>query len=511
MSDVLQAINSLAADTKEAFGKINEGIANRDEEVRKFADRFQQIEAKVDELKRALPSNAPIDDPEHVERTGNYMSTSAGWKHLSPGRVLALPPTHEILNSKDRESLVTLQRLHDACVVKLAIWKQKHDETIANQKLVRDIDYKTYRRYLAKQGLVEEGREWDPYKVYDEKVMEVSTPANTTLHDDYLDFTALSGILIEPFRNAQRLAPLFDQVTLTRPNQTFPALTSDALGVLLGVEAAQPPPSTHPTTFIPGTTYFTSNSFAQRTFNTRHLGSYMYWTDDMVEDSVVPWLPLMERQSGLAAARALDRGILDGDATGAGHMDTDVTAAMDFRKAWYGLRKLSKNNWLSTGGNALDETDLMTAKKNMGLAGENPEQVIHLVHLNSLFDLIALSVVKTVDSFGDAATLRSGMLRTLWGSRVMTHEFVRHDMNASGVYENAAVLTAMVTFNVTRFVVATWVRTKIEQSRVAPMLLNVLQTDTRVAFGPWDEHALTNGMFAASATNLPVFTTINVS
>jgi HK97 family phage major capsid protein len=74
------------------------------------------------------------------------------------------------------------------------------------------------------------------------------------------------------------------------------------------------------------------------TLTAKKLGCLTVFSEEVSEDFVIAIIPFLRNKLGNAIASAIERAILDGDTT-ATHMDNDVTASTDARKAWIGLRK----------------------------------------------------------------------------------------------------------------------------------------------------------------------------
>ena len=140
-------------------------------------------------------------------------------------------------------------------------------------------------------------------------------------------------------------------------------------------------------------------------------------------------------------ARAIEDAILNGD-TATSHNDTDVTAAIDRRKAFLGLRAKTLND---TGANediSILSADALTAMMgNMGEYGADFSNLIWVVGSAGLAQLRVLrdskdnAVVLTIDKYGPAASVISGEVAKLFGAPVIYTPFMREDLCASGYYD----------------------------------------------------------------------------
>ena len=476
-------MQALATDVRES----RKTQAEEKETLEKMQSRLSAIEAAKRVANAALPSDAPIDT-----KTGEMAAARGGFRALPLRKALTLPANHAMVRGEDAEEIKNLHDFHDAAVIKYHILKKKSDATQAWARLKEDQDFKTYAAILARNGFVQK--------------------ANEIMHPDSggvgatLDFTMLSATMIDKMRLELVVADKFREIQLTRPTQKFPTRTADGFGVLGGSTTTSPPARDTISNPFPSAAHFTTPTFSERQFDVKHLLVFMWWNDDMVEDSIVPWLPMMREDISYFAARTLDRAILDGDTTGT-HMDDDVTAATDFRKAFYGLRKMSANNLENQGAAALDDGDLHTLRASLGIYGKNPSDLICFMALKQYYELVSLGVLSaTIANINAPANVlaQNGVVNAWWGIPIAVSEFVRTDVNATGFNDSSANTKAVVYMaNKNRFVRARYGTVQIEDTRVAPMLTTVLQNDVRIDFGAWDERTITSGSFA-SADDVPV-------
>jgi HK97 family phage major capsid protein len=157
---------------------------------------------------------------------------------------------------------------------------------------------------------------------------------------------------------------------------------------------------------------------------------------ELEEDSIVPILPFIREELVSQMAHDMEDAVINGDTTGT-HQDSDVTAATDPRKNWDGLRKLANAGAKTDGGNAvLTAAMLRTNRKKMGKYGVNPNDVVHVIGIGQYVNLLSDANVLTVDKFGPNATILTGELGKVDGIAIVVSEYVRADLNATGVYDN---------------------------------------------------------------------------
>jgi len=152
------------------------------------------------------------------------------------------------------------------------------------------------------------------------------------------------------------------------------------------------------------------------------------------EDSVIPLLNMIQRDIELALAKAIDRATVEGD-TAATHQDADVTAADDARKLWNGYRKLATVAKVDFGNATVTMANLRAMRAEMGKYAEDPDDICWLFNLKVYNQLLSLGQVETVDKYGEEATIRTGRISKLDGIEIRVTDWLRTDLNASGVYD----------------------------------------------------------------------------
>lgn len=165
---------------------------------------------------------------------------------------------------------------------------------------------------------------------------------------------------------------------------------------------------------------------------------YAIIPEELNEDSVFRTFAERARDQAIrACARAREQAILNGDTTGT-HMDNDVSAATDARKAWKGLRKLALEN--SANGSTVDfsaaaatEAKLLDMLAAADRFGVDPMQCAWVVSPSSYAQLRGLPSVITLDKMGPNATILKGALASIFGVSIVVSQYVRQDLDATGV------------------------------------------------------------------------------
>lgn len=155
---------------------------------------------------------------------------------------------------------------------------------------------------------------------------------------------------------------------------------------------------------------------------------------ELEEDSIIAMLPLIREDIVEALAEGQENATINGD-TATTHMDGDVTAADDNRKAWNGYRKLALSAAkvdLAT----FNATNLRLLRSKMLKYGVSPSDLAWVCGTTTyLTKFLGLSEVITLDKYGPAATVLTGELGKFDGIPIVVSEKVRENLNASGVYD----------------------------------------------------------------------------
>lgn len=198
------------------------------------------------------------------------------------------------------------------------------------------------------------------------------------------------------------------------------------------------------------------------TFTPIKIGEYYIIPEELNEDSAPAIYQLGTREVVEAQRRAVEDAIINGDDDGT-HIDTDTQAlgADVAGKFWKGLRRQALANTANGGttdfGNAaISETNLRIMRQRMKKFGVNPKELVWFVDPVALQQLMTLDKVSTLEKYGPAATIITGELARYQGIPIVTSEFMRSDLNATGVNDGiTATRTAIVLVNMRRWWVGT--------------------------------------------------------
>lgn len=240
--------------------------------------------------------------------------------------------------------------------------------------------------------------------------------------------TQFSARLLDDVRLSLRVAALFGRLSLPRSPFTNPARGTRITAYLVG-ESTSDSSTKIPTSDPPSRNVtWTAIKFAVRNL----------FSDELSEDSVVPIMPWIRSELIQGMADAEEDSCINGD-NGTTHQHSDVTSATDRRKAFDGLLLHSGGS----GGAAavslatLNISNLRSIRKKMGRFGVNSAKLAYVMSMNMYIDALSITEVETVDKFGPKATVLTGELAKVDGVGIVVSEFVRNDLNASGVYDGS--------------------------------------------------------------------------
>jgi hypothetical protein len=205
-----------------------------------------------------------------------------------------------------------------------------------------------------------------------------------------------------------------------------------------------------------------SNTQSQYTVESKNNVVHTVITQDLMDDSAPAIIDKLRKEVLMGIARSYERAIIDGD-TQVTHQDSDVTAATDFRKAFDGLRRKAFVNDAALGAGTivydhLNDTpskDLFAkVLKLMGKFGSSKADLKWIMPISVSHDLVtgAIPELFTAFAFGGLASNVTGQVPPVYGIQGVNSEYVREDLNASGVYDGITTdRTALILVKTSRF------------------------------------------------------------
>lgn len=163
-------------------------------------------------------------------------------------------------------------------------------------------------------------------------------------------------------------------------------------------------------------------------------------TEDLNQDSAPAIIDKFRKEVIQGVARSEERGYLDGDDS-VTHMDADVTAATDWRKAHKGLRKRGLDN--SANDSVIDHNGDVASKllfssmmRAMGKFASEKADLAYIIGPVIGTDLVtgAIPELFTAFAFGSPASNVTGQVPPVFGVKCYESEWMREDLAATGVY-----------------------------------------------------------------------------
>jgi len=185
------------------------------------------------------------------------------------------------------------------------------------------------------------------------------------------------------------------------------------------------------------------------TFKPEKLKTLVELTDEANNEAVLNTLyDYIKADIAYSLAKGIEDAIVNGDTTGTlqGGLDQNaVTSAFD------GLRKYGDAQKVDNGGGAITIDNIRLARKNLGVFGINPDEVVLLVNPNVYYQLVSLD--KGFDVMGKAGYKGdlTGQVGFVDGMAVVVTEQIPVDLDANGVAGGDT--TAAVLFNRKSFLV----------------------------------------------------------
>lgn len=238
--------------------------------------------------------------------------------------------------------------------------------------------------------------------------------------------TMFSSRLVDLVRLELRVAALFTGFDMPSDPWTLPVAGADAVSKLVGESTTDNPSA------MPKTQFATEKVTL---ISKKHVAS-IPMSEEIDEDSIIAIAPQIRTNIAIALARGVENALINGDTAGT-HMDSDVVSATDVRKSWLGLRILAQSGAkVDEGNDALLATDIRDIRKKLGKYGIDPGSLALVVSMSAYMQLQTLAELITVEKYGAGATILTGEVGRIFGIPVLVSEFVREDLNASGVRDN---------------------------------------------------------------------------
>ena len=332
--------------------------------------------------------------------------------------------------------LEDVMKLNDQCIMitkALLAQSEKSDVPMHDQRFIDKI--KSLNTYHVLQDEIQANSEL-------RKAMDTATAGEGS---EWVP-TELSAQMIDAVRLELLIAAQFDRIPLPRASFELPVQGARPTAFLFA-ESIEDEPSAGATTNVDSSNKVT---FAAKTFGTRIL-----WSRDLDEDSILAVFPIIQRETVQALADGEENSIINGD-TSTTHQHSDVTASSDVRKAFPGLLFHSGGS----GGNAAVDISTFnlaatrSMRKGMGKYGAATSRLRYAFSISAYIQALAIDEVRTIDKYGAQATVVQGELARIDNIPILISEFVRNDLNTTGVYDGATLTdTEILLFNASSFII----------------------------------------------------------
>lgn len=158
----------------------------------------------------------------------------------------------------------------------------------------------------------------------------------------------------------------------------------------------------------------------------------IYFSDELLEDSVINIANYVMQEIITAYERTLHEVIINGDTETNDNANINIIdgavadlpdgANTDVLKFDGGRKTAIKKEVVVDAGQNLGIENIRKARALMGVKGLNPADLIIVPDINTYFTLMNLTEVETIEKFGDAATVKNGVLTAIDGINIEMRE-----------------------------------------------------------------------------------------
>ena len=248
--------------------------------------------------------------------------------------------------------------------------------------------------------------------------------------------TEMSSNILELVQMALDVAPSFNQVAMPSDPFTQPVQAGFGDSFLI-TEVTTDNPAGDGSDKVPAATLPTGNF----NYASQGMGSRVRISYNATEDTIAASIPTIQRMLVDGIARGVDNSIMNGDTAGT-HMDTDVTAANDVRKAYNGIRKMALNvagGTIAGAGAGVTLAVVKSLNKALGqYSAIDPNKLAYYPGPKVYIDMAFNTDLQTwaTNTFGaDRAVIRTGPLPNLHRAAVIPTQFGREDLAADGMFD----------------------------------------------------------------------------
>lgn len=285
--------------------------------------------------------------------------------------------------------------------------------------------------------------------------------------------TVHTNFFFTEFETEPSLANLFPQREMSSSIEKIPTTTSRMIGHL-----------------VADTTSFTAqyNTTDKVLLEAQDCAAYTILTQDLIQDATPSMFEFARMETVRGLNRAIERAIIDGDNTSS-HQDSDVTDALDFRKAWKGLRKKALANTANgstynQGGEKANSALFGALVDLAGVFATDVSDLLWIISPKVRTRIITGGIpeIVTLQNAGAFATMFKGQVPPIWGIDSYCSMWSREDLGAAGVYSAASALATVLLVKKSRFMVGNRQAIRMWAEPLQGTDTLALTAKTRVAF-----------------------------
>jgi HK97 family phage major capsid protein len=238
--------------------------------------------------------------------------------------------------------------------------------------------------------------------------------------------TMVSESYIDEYNLERKVAGLFTEIKMPSSPYDHPVLSNGAIATKLGENSQKA----------------TKDQFASSkiTMTAVKLSNQYELPEELQEDSAVDVMKVIRQELIEGQEKAMEIAILEGD-TDPTHQHTNsyfgagAPAADSSERVFDGLRKraIAASLTVDCGAVSVNEGKLSELRAKMGKFGINPAELALICGVNGYNQLLQLDDVRTLEQYGQQATVLSGELAKYEGIPVIVSEYLREDTDTTGV------------------------------------------------------------------------------
>ena len=288
--------------------------------------------------------------------------------------------------------------------------------------------------------------------------------------------TGFSPDIIQDVALDRKVSSLFERVPMPGNPYKFPIAGGDPTAYVTPENTADTGQTS---------VKFSDAGTAGVTFTAKKISVAVRTSDEFEQDSIAD----VERYVNQKVLKGLINGeenaLINGDTAGT-HPDADTTGSDDVRKSFKGLRALAPASTKVDGGSGSLISAIRAVRSRMGRYGADPNKLAIIASTSGHIRLLEEDAVKTLDKFGPNATVITGELGKVDGMPLIVSQYVRDDLNATGVYDGTTTTkTQILIVYRGAFAIGDRLQVELEAEREAKYGQDVLIGRERIDFQPW--------------------------